>query len=62
MFPRPGEPGFLFKKKGDRQIKCLVWFGFNAFILALLLPVCSPDQSYIRVFVYKVIVMENKIK
>ena len=39
-----------------------VWFCFNAYILALLLPVSSSDQSYIRVFVCDVIVMEYKIK
>ena len=35
---------------------------FNAYILELLLLVCSPDYGYISVFVYDVIVMEYKMK
>ena len=41
-------------------MKCLV--GFNAFILALLLPVCPLTKAISRFFVYKVIDMEYKIK
>ena len=56
VLPRPGlNQVFLIGKLS-------VWFCFNAYIVALLLPVCSPDQSYIRVFVCDVIVMEYKIK
>ena len=58
-FPRPGLNQVFVVKNWGWGNKA---FGFVYCIHPLLLLVCSPDQSYIRGFVYNAIVMECKIE
>ena len=65
MFPRLGlnQVFFLVKKMGDKEIRCLVWFGFNASIyLHCYYLFVALTRAISGFFVYKVIVIEDKIK
>ena len=60
MFPRPGlNQVFFGKKMGIGKLS--FWFGFNAFILALLLPVCPLTKAISRFLFTKLLIWNTKL-